>query len=304
MKYSTLFWVLLISMSCYLACSNSQESSSHQSAKAPTTGTEDIRIENEGVFINYKSDGQGPYTVLFVHGWCINQSYWAKQMEALRSDYRVLSLDLPGFGASGKNRSDWTMEAYGSDIKALINQLQLDKVILVGHSMGGDVILEAALDNDKVIALIGVDNFKDVGMDYGENVEAEMAEFLRLLKENFAAVAPAYAEGNLFHPSTDSLAKARVIEDFRTADPQTAFASLKGLFDYAAVEPQRLSQVQQPLYLINSNATPNYKEGLDATGVQYEIIDIDSTGHYPMIEKPLVFNDLLKKTLQKITATE
>ncbi|MEL6864064.1 MAG: alpha/beta hydrolase [Bacteroidota bacterium] len=303
MKYSTLPWVLLIGMSCYLACSNSQEPSSNEPPKTSTT-TKDIRIENEGVLINYKSDGQGPYTVLFVHGWCIDQSYWADQMETLRSDYRVVTLDLPGFGTSGKNRSDWTMEAYGADIKALINQLQLDKVILVGHSMGGNVILEAALDNDKVIALIGVDNFKDVGMDYGENVEAEMAEFLRLLEENFAEVAPAYAEGNLFHPSTDSLAKARVIEDFRTADPQTAFASLKGLFDYAAVEPQRLSQVQQPLYLINSSATPSYKEGLDATGVQYEIIDIDSTGHYPMIEKPMVFNDLLKKTLQKITATE
>lgn len=265
-----------------------------------TADNSEIQVNNNGVFISHNQCGTGDTAILFVHGWCINQSYWANQFEALCRDYNLISIDLPGFGQSGKNRDNWTMEGFGKDVGSVIEQLKLKKVILVGHSMGGDVILEAALQRKEVIALIGVDNFKDVDIEQDEQAKAEIEEFMGALKANFSQVAATYAEGFLFHPSTDTTVINRVVNDFRTADSTVAIASLEALLDYAPKEAVQLSELKQKLYLINSDATPTYIEGLDATGVDYELIDIAATGHYPMIEKPDIFNQLLRQSIGKI----
>ncbi|MEO0469089.1 MAG: alpha/beta hydrolase [Bacteroidota bacterium] len=249
---------------------------------------------------DYDDVKEAPATLLFVHGWCIDQSYWASQVEFLKADYRIVSLDLPGFGESGKSRKKWSMEAYGDDVRAVINQLQLENVILIGHSMGGDVVLEAALDNEKVIGVIGVDNFKDVAMPMTEEIQAEIDGFLTMIRANFSQTAPAYAEAALFHPDTDSSVIQRVKNDFQNSDSLAAIGSITALLDYAAKEPQQLSALSQKLYLIHSDATPAYLEGLDGTGVVHEITEIQGTGHYPMIEKPELFTQILQQLIEKL----
>ncbi|SNT28168.1 Pimeloyl-ACP methyl ester carboxylesterase [Ekhidna lutea] len=282
-----------------LACVIALYSCTSPSDKAENP-VEPVNIYNGDVKIDYKSYGNGEIAVLFVHGWCINQTYWDSQVDALKSDYQVITMDLPGFGQSGMNKEKWTIEGYGEDVNALIDQLKLSNVVLVGHSMGGNVILESAVKNRKVIALIGVDNFKDVGSELTPEVQEQVDAFMVMLQENFKEIAPAYAEGSLFHSSTDSLVKKRVMEDFASSNPESAIGSLKALLDYGVKEQTLLSQLEQPLYLINSNASPTSREGLDSLGVSYQVLDIDSTGHYPMIEKPEVFNELLKKVLDRI----
>lgn len=261
-----------------------------------------VQLKNRGVFINHSSYGEGELTLLFVHGWCIDQTYWSEQVEALSSEYRVVTIDLPGFGKSGTNREKWSIEAYGEDVNAVIEQLGLNNVILIGHSMAGDVILESALKNTKVISLIGVDNFKDVGIEFNDDLKAEINFFMDMLKSNFSEVVPAYAEGNLFHPNTDSLVKARVIKDFMNSDSTIAALSLEALYEYALIEARQLSRLKQKIYLINSDDTPTNTAGLDNTGADYEIIGINSVGHYPMLEKPEKFNTLLKQVIAKIKA--
>lgn len=273
---------------------------SNEQTESIDKAIKDVQITRDGVFINHKICGSGDLTLLFVHGWCIDQSYWSNQFDQFCSDYQVVSLDLPGFGMSGKNREGWTIEEYAKDIESVINQLKLTNVVLVGHSMGGDIILEVANNNKNVVALIGIDNFKEVGVEYDEQMQAEIAEFIGMLKENYREIAPAYAEGFLFHPTTDSLVKSRVKNDFKTADSSIAISSFEALFTYAPKEATQLSQLKQKVYLINSDATPTNIKGLEATGASFEVIDIKATGHYPMIEKPDEFNKLLKLTIKKI----
>ncbi len=288
---------VLITVLIVAGCGSKRESS-----KTDNSNKESQLIRN-GVFLNHKQCGNGELTLLFVHGWCIDQSYWSDQINTFCENYKLVTLDLPGFGNSGKNRTDWSIEEYGKDIGFLIKQLELNNVVLIGHSMGGDVILEAALQNEKVIALIGIDNFKDVGAEFSEEVRSEIDAFITMLEENFSQVAPAFAEGSLFHSSTDSLVKRRVMNDFGSADSLAAVASLQSLFEYSSKETDNLSMLSQKLYLINSDATPTNTTGLDKTGVDYEVIEINATGHYPMIEKPEIFNQLLKQVIQKIEET-
>ena len=258
-------------------------------------------IAEDGTEIAYDRYGLGDTTLLFVHGWCINRTYWKSQVEHLKDRYAIVTMDLPGFGQSGKNRNSWTIENYGKDVLSVINQLQLKNIVLIGHSMGGDVILEAALKSNGVIALIGVDNFKDVGMVYSEEMEAEFAGFMKMLRENYRETVMSYARQFLFLPSSDSLVVKLVLQAFQNSDSVIAVQALDGLMQYAQKEPTQLTKLNQKLYLINSDATPTYIQGLDSAKASYEILDIHATGHYPMVEKPGEFNDLLDAALSKIS---
>lgn len=294
MKIRNLFLVL-ICLSLLNACIKDKEKKQKP--------VEKIAISNNGVSINYDMCGEGDTTLLFVHGWCINHSYWEAQVKEFCPRYRVVSIDLPGYGESGFNRNSWAIEDFASDVGTVIDALDLDKVILIGHSMSGDICLETARKHTKeVIALVGVDNFKDVGIILGDQEQADINNFFAMLQENFSEVAPAYAEGSLFHPSTDSSIIERVKADFAEARPEVAVPNLISLFAYSAREPKRLSGLEQSLYLINSDATPTNIDGLDKSGVDYTLLEIASTGHYPMIEKPTEFNQLLIKALRLISS--
>jgi pimeloyl-ACP methyl ester carboxylesterase len=104
------------------------------------------KISDQGVNIAYTDNGKGDTTLLFVHGWCINKSYWTNQVSYFGKKYRVVTIDLPGFGQSGKNRTVWNAISYGRDVDSVISQLNLKNVVLIGHSMAGDIVLEAAVN--------------------------------------------------------------------------------------------------------------------------------------------------------------
>ena len=231
-------------------------------------------IINAGTKIDHQVCGSGDLTLLFVHGWCIDKSYWSYQSDGFCSQYQVVTIDLPGYGNSGRNRDDWSIEQFGKDVNEVINQLQLKNVVLVGHSMGGDIILEAALENENIKALVGVDNFKDVGMEFNQQLQEEINGFLEIMQQNYTEVATAYAEGALFHPETDPMVVQRVIDNIQAADSTIAVASLQKLFEYTPKEPQRLSKLKQKLFLINSSNTPTDTVALKKTGVDFELLQI------------------------------
>src|SRR5689334_13418767 len=83
-----------------------------------------VNVVSKGETIAYDACGKGDTTLLFLHGWCINKDYWSPQRSAFCSRYKVVAIDLPGFGLSpGKNRSDWSFDNYADDVKAVIDQL-------------------------------------------------------------------------------------------------------------------------------------------------------------------------------------
>jgi pimeloyl-ACP methyl ester carboxylesterase len=284
------------------SCGGPRSSTEEAPSDSASIASAEVRVNNDGVFIDHKSCGEAEVTLLFVHGWAIDQTYWSSQVEAFCPEYRVVTMDLPGHGNSGTNRDRWTVEAYASDVRAVIDQLELDHVILIGHSMAGDIILEAAIDNENVMALVGVDNFKEVGTTYTDEVKAQIAGFLDELRTNFDAAAVAYSESYLFQPTSDSAVVRRVIRNILDVDSAIAVSTLQELFAYAPGEPDRLSMLDKPLYLINSSATPTDSAGLKSTGVAFEVLDAGPTGHYPMVEDPARFNQLLQQVVKQIEA--
>ena len=97
-------------------------------------------ISSDGVPIVYDVQGDGPDTVVFVHGWTCNRSHWDTQVQAFSNSYRTIAVDLGGHGESGLERTDWTMPSFAEDVAAVLDRENVDRAVVVGHSMGGRVI--------------------------------------------------------------------------------------------------------------------------------------------------------------------
>jgi len=115
-------------------------------------------IEIDGVRIHYQDKGTGTPLVL-LHGYTSSTYSWKDVFEPLAKNFRVIAVDLKGFGLSGKPDGDYTRRAQAVLIAHLLTQLKIDKAWLCGSSMGGEVALNVALANpERVAGLILIDS--------------------------------------------------------------------------------------------------------------------------------------------------
>ena len=258
-----------------------------------------ITIRDKEVEINYYQQGQGDTTVLFLHGWCINGTYWKNQVDYFSKNYNVYAIDLPGFGKSKAERTNWTIEEYANDVTAFIDTMNLKNVVIIGHSMAGEIMLQTALSNNpKIAGIVGVDNFKSIDVVLPPEQMKQMNDFFPMLQNDFKNSAPVYADLMLFHPTTSKEVKDRVKTDFANSDSVIGYGTLMTQMQYAYTDAQRLEQLNYKLYLINSDGSPTNETGLNNhCKNSFQVETISATGHYPMIEKPTEFNLILEKVL-------
>lgn len=89
----------------------------------------------------YLDSGDGP-AVLFIHGLTNSSRSWARLVDTLNTDHRIVAPDLHGHGASAKPVGDYSLSAHAATLRDLLDRLRIDHVTLVGHSLGGDIALQ------------------------------------------------------------------------------------------------------------------------------------------------------------------
>ena len=120
----------------------------------------------DGVTISFDNEGSGEPAIILVHGWANTRAIWDAQIAYFSKNYQVIAVDLPGYGKSGNNRTNWTIASFGEDISSIISQLNLKDVVLVGFSMGAPVVIEAAANTPgQVIGVVLVDDLRDVEIE-------------------------------------------------------------------------------------------------------------------------------------------
>ena len=247
--------------------------------------------------------GEGPYTLLFIHGWNLDHSFWDTQVERFSGDFKVVTMDLPGYGSSGKDRSDWSMDAYGRDVRSVIDGLNLTNVILIAHSMGGNIALSAIhQNNNQIVGLIGVDNFKQVGAEQSEEEAGQVTTFIQMLRADYSTNVRLTSEGFMFSSLSPVEPKERVLLQYASQDPEVAISVIEGVFAAGPDEALFLSEVKVPFAVISSTYIPIYEEGIKAnySGPDFRVYLIDRCGHFPMVERPDEFNALLAKALTEM----
>lgn len=104
-----------------------------------------------GLDTYYQDEGQGEPVVL-LHGWGVSSQSLARVASSLATAYRVLSIDLPGFGWSRAPANAWGAVQYADHVRALLDALGLDRVALLGHSFGGRIAIVLAVQHPVRVA--------------------------------------------------------------------------------------------------------------------------------------------------------
>ncbi len=248
---------------------------------------------SDGVPIHYLAGGRGDTALVFVHGWLGNAEWWRPTMERFAPSQRVVALDLAGHGQSGRTRTDWTVEHFADDVACVVKALELEHVVLLGHSMSGAITVEAARRlGPRVELLVPVDTLNDFEWDLPPEV---WAQFFGGLHADFPNAVEGFFRGMLFAPSSPPEVVARIVGEARAADPALAIPMLERAreFDLKAA----LRALALPIHALQSDRNPTHFETNRKYVTRFEAEILPNVGHWPMLEEPTAFGDALARVL-------
>lgn len=252
-------------------------------------------LSSDQTEISYTLYGDGETALVFVHCWCCDQGYWREQVDTFSQDYKVVTIDLAGHGKSGSGRDNYTLKAFGLDVASVVNHLELDRIILVGHSMGGGVILAAAhLLKEQTLAVIGVDTYQ--GFQYALS-DSMIAQFVEPFKQDFHYTTIGFVHG-MFPPDADSILVTEIAEDMAKGPAE---AGISAMINNISTDPvTMLEGLDIPIYSINSRMFPIDVQANRELYPDFDVRFIEGAGHFVQLEDPKAFNSELIDILKEI----
>jgi pimeloyl-ACP methyl ester carboxylesterase len=244
----------------------------------------------QNIKIHYKNLGVGRSAVVFVHGWACDLSVWTRQIEPLDGRVRLLLLDLPGHGRSDAPNVHYTMDLFAGAINAVMQAAQVDRALLVGHSLGTPVIRQFYRRYPaKTIALVAVDGA----------LERPAVDSAALEKQAQAFAGPGYRDAlermtaPMFPADRDAAIRRHVIQVARATPQHVVLGAMRAMFDPAiwAEDP-----IGVPLLVVVSKKTgwpPTYRSFLKAISTDFRYEELDGVNHFLMLERPDLFNPIL-----------
>jgi pimeloyl-ACP methyl ester carboxylesterase len=252
------------------------------------------QLNINGVSINFVERGAG-LPLLFVHGFPLDHSMWAGQIDGLASAYRVIAPDLRGFGASGVTPGTVTMEQLADDLAALLDALSIkEPIAFCGLSMGGYVAWQFALRQRQRLAKLIVCDTRAVA-DSPEAAAGRLKMAEKVLAEG-AKVAADAMRPKLFGPSTASeqpqIVEATYQVMLRT-NPEGIAAALRGMAQRPDVSA-RLGEIAVPALVIcgqHDGISPSAEmRGIAEKLPSARFVEIPNVGHMAPLEAPALVN--------------
>ena len=253
-------------------------------------------IDNENIY--YEVLGTGDISLVFVGGWLAptGSETWKYQLDFV-SKYKIILIDLSGYGKSSNGRRNHTMNLYGHDVKAVVEKLNLNTIILIGISMGGAVILEAeVLISKRTIGLIPIDSLFPESY-YERRNEKESNNIMKPYEDDFVG-----ASKNLLNSLISDKFNPKDVEDWENTiehmDKDTMNSAMYGLcrWDFKDVLPK----INKPIKCIVSCRTLSQKAQRAKYEEVFDTIFIKEVGHLMNFEDPERFNIFLKKRIEEL----
>jgi pimeloyl-ACP methyl ester carboxylesterase len=238
-------------------------------------------------------------TLLFVHGWCCDSRYWREQVPVFEKKYRVVTLDLAGHGKSGHSRKIYSVDSYGQDVKAVMEATDARKVILIGHSMGGEIVVEAArLEPNRVIGIIGADSLHNVEEDINEADVKKMSEGI---DKDFKQWMRNFVEPMLGKDMKPEL-KKWIIDGMSSAPSDIAINVFEQYVDKLRDRKiaKEFQEIKVPVRCVNADLWPMNIEGNRKYMKSFDVKIMKGAGHFVMLERPDEFNKLLEESIEEI----
>jgi len=127
---------------------------------------------SKNISIAYMDEGSGHETLLFIHGLGSYAKAWKKNIDELKDSYRCIAIDLPGYGRSSKSDYSGSMTFFADVVKEFADSLGLEKIVLTGHSMGGQISIIASLKYPDLVSRLvlvapaGIETFSEGEKDW------------------------------------------------------------------------------------------------------------------------------------------
>lgn len=259
-----------------------------------------VTTSKDGNPISYEEYGHGESALVFIHGWSCDSRYWRKQIPFLADSHHIITVDLAGHGQSGQNRQNYTMQAFGEDVTAVLNDAGVESAILIGHSMGGRVIAEAAaLAPDKVVGLIGIDTLQNVEYPLTEDTFELM---VNPLEENFMEGCKAFVSTMLMPDPANPELRQWIIDDMSSAPSNVAVSAISNMLsmyitgEFATV----FDHLKQPVVCVNADKWPVDVEANRRHMTSFEMITITNADHFMQLNQSKEFNEALYEAINII----
>ncbi|MBI4905259.1 MAG: alpha/beta hydrolase [Acidobacteria bacterium] len=249
----------------------------------------------DGVTVAYSRSGGGEVALVFVHGGLANRGFWDSQVEAFAGEHTVVTVDLAGHGDSGADRVDWSVPQFGADVRAVADAEGLQRMVLVGNSLGAPVAVEAALlMPGRVLGVVAVDTYQS----FDFHLEPEgMKQRAAAFRADYTGCVHQMVK-MLFHTDADPEVMADAERRMQKTPPDAAAGLFLGMAGYDPAEAARRLTV--PLIAINGDMYPTDVAGGRAVAKDFDAVIMEHMGHYPMLERPEEFNAKLASVIERL----
>jgi pimeloyl-ACP methyl ester carboxylesterase len=230
----------------------------------------------QDAIVHYEVMGRGK-PLLFLHGWVGSWRYWIPTMQVCSGSFRTYAIDLWGFGDTAKTPNNYSLQEQSKLIGHVMEKIGLDKVALVGHSLGGIIALNFAAQFPGL-----VDRVMAISVPHGES---RINNRLRLSK-------PAELAEWLLGKETNA-------EAARTEAPKADQRAIKASFSHLPdLDLRELSNsITIPCLFIHGDTDPAVEppgfEELFGLPEHTHHILFEQSGHFPMLNESAKFNRLL-----------
>lgn len=253
-------------------------------------------VDGEQIF--YEIVGDSDISLIPIGGWGTptGREMWKYQLP-FASSYKLVLIDLTGYGRSSKNRKNFTMQSWGYDIKSVVEKLDLNNIILIGQSMGGPIILEAEkLISSRTLGLILVDSLFPNSF-YNQVDEEIIKQKLKPFEENFLE-------------SWTNLVNSLITDKINPVDVKMFEKTSHQLDQHTIISSQReflrwemndiLPEINKPIKCIVAGKTLPEDEEREAYNKLFDTHYIEDSGHIMMFEDPDKFNEILENRIHEL----
>jgi len=272
------------------------------SCSTPTQNSQNRYAKSfDGEKISYNVYGKGDTALLFVHGWSCDSRYWREQVPHFAEEYCVITMELAGHGNSGQHRKVYSLDGFAQDVKAVIEAVNPKKVILIGHSFGGEIVASTVrLEPEKVIGIIGVDTLHNLDETFSKE-EGYKLIGLDGIRKDFKPAVREFVKQMMVKDVNQELSNW-IINDMSSAPPKVAISALEeyvgAIADKKTINIFR--EVKVPVICINADLWPTNIEANKRYMMSFDVKIMKGTGHFLMLERPEEFNRLLDSSIKEI----
>ena len=245
--------------------------------------------------IYYEVHGQGPRTLVFIHGWTGNLQVWKNQLDAFPG-YRCIGIDLPGNGQSSRREGfPYTMELFADSVRAVLDAEKVDRAFFFGHSMGFAVTeVIAAKYPERCLGLAAID-----GAHFEVSADPDGPE--KFLQENAAFAAAMTNEAAresfiqmLFLADTPVTLQEEILQASRTVPLSIAQAMIAGVgTDWKYFLPRTVDLPCLAIYSPAYQLPPTYRDDFARIFPRVEYHEVPNVSHFYMLEIPEKLNQLI-----------